>query len=179
MTARGVEAELRRAKSRVVLVAVDGPDVVGYANIYRPDPAEQAPRVTDHRPRGARVAAARDRERAARAGLLRAPPRPARHDCWSWSAMTTSRRDSPTRRGFTIGRRMSHSKAELSAAPRAGRGTVRASALPTTSQVDPRQLYLAEAAVRDDDPSGLSGGSGVRRVAGKCLEPSGPAARSQ
>lgn len=45
MTARGVESGLRTATSRVVLIAVDGADVLGFANIYLPDPAEQAPRV--------------------------------------------------------------------------------------------------------------------------------------
>ena len=44
-TARGVEAELRNNPSRVVLVAVDGPDVVGYGNVYPADPDETAPRV--------------------------------------------------------------------------------------------------------------------------------------
>ena len=33
-TARGIEAELRNSKRRVVLIAVDGSDVVGYGNVY-------------------------------------------------------------------------------------------------------------------------------------------------
>src|SRR4051812_28633168 len=44
-TARGIEAELRKTTTRVVLVAVDGDEVVGYGNVYRPAPEEVAPRV--------------------------------------------------------------------------------------------------------------------------------------
>src|SRR5215207_1386826 len=44
-TAKGVEAELRAATSRVVLIAVDGDEVVGYGNVYLPSPDDTAPRV--------------------------------------------------------------------------------------------------------------------------------------
>ncbi|WP_328524514.1 GNAT family N-acetyltransferase [Kribbella sp. NBC_00359] len=156
MTARGVEAGLRRAKSRVVLVAVDGPEVVGYANIYRPDPAEQAPRVriTVH------VAPASRRLGIGSALLDQVTARAAEAGAARLLVVVGDDDESKgfaTRRGFTIGRRMSHSKAELSAArePVAAPSGLRVA---DYEQVDPQQLYLAEAAVRDDDPSGLSGG---------------------
>ncbi len=155
-TARGVEAELRTATSRVVLIAVDGPDVLGFANIYLPDPAEQASRVRiavqvppASRRRGIGSALAdRVEARAAEAGAGRLLVVVGDDD---------ESKGFATRRGFTIGRRMSHSTADLSAAPEPvappeGLRTV------DYDQVDPRQLYLAFEAVRDDDPSGLSGG---------------------
>ncbi|HET6989216.1 MAG TPA: GNAT family N-acetyltransferase [Kribbella sp.] len=155
-TARGVEAELRTSTSRVILIAADGPDVVGYANIYLPDAASDAPRVriTVHvlpaaRRRGIGSALLDQvSTRAAEAGAARLLVVVADDD---------ESKEFAARRGFTIGRRMSHSAADLSAvpepvAPPSGLRTV------DYNQVDPRQLYLAEAAVRDDDPSGLSGG---------------------
>ena len=42
---RAIELQLRHAQSQEVLIAVDGPDVVGYANIYLPPPDASAPRV--------------------------------------------------------------------------------------------------------------------------------------
>ena len=44
-TAKGIEAELRTSTSRVVLIAVDGEEVVGYGNVYLPSPDDEAPRV--------------------------------------------------------------------------------------------------------------------------------------
>jgi GNAT superfamily N-acetyltransferase len=155
-TARGVEAELRNATSRAVLVAADGRDLVGYANIYLPDAAEEAPRVriTVHvmptaRRRGIGSALLDQvSARAAEAGAARLLVVVSDDD---------ESKEFATRRGFTVGRRMTHSAADLSAAreplaPPEGLRTV------DYDHVDPRQLYLAEAAVRDDDPSGLSGG---------------------
>src|SRR4051812_5744929 len=44
-TARGIEAELRSRSSRVVLIAVEDGNVVGYGNVYLPEPGEDAPRL--------------------------------------------------------------------------------------------------------------------------------------
>src|SRR5689334_20222861 len=44
-TARAIELELRDGRSRIVLVAADGSDVIGYANLYLPPADAVAPRV--------------------------------------------------------------------------------------------------------------------------------------
>ena len=153
-TARGVEAELRNSESRIVLIAVDGPDVVGYGNVYLPDPDERAPRVriTVHVPPAVRRrgigsaladAICEAAERAGAASLLVV----VRDDAESQAFAT--------KRGFTIGRRMTHSAAALSEVPEPP-------SVPDGLQVvdyenlEPRQVWLATAAVAAGDPSGLS-----------------------
>ncbi|WP_405062805.1 GNAT family N-acetyltransferase [Kribbella sp. NBC_01505] len=155
-TARGIEAELRNNQGRIVLIAVAGSEVVGYANLHLPDPADQAPRVRIAvqvppavRRNGIGTAlVARVVDRAAAAGAAR--------------LLTVANDDSldfATKHGFTIGRRMSHSQADLSTAP---------DPLPvpdglrlvTYDALSPERLHEAEVAVRDDDPSGLSSGGG-------------------
>jgi GNAT superfamily N-acetyltransferase len=153
-TARGVEAELRAGRSRIVVLAVDGPDVVGYGNVYLPGPDVRAPRVriTVHVPpelRGRGIGTAVADEvcaAAARAGAASLLIVVADDDASKKFA---------TRRGFTIGRRMSQSSANLHQLPepRSVAGSLR---LVDYTQIDPRQLWLASRAVADGDPSGLS-----------------------
>lgn len=153
-TARGVEAELRNNPSRVILVAVDGPDVVGYGNVYPTDPDETAPRVriTVHVPPSLR----RRGIGSALADAVCAAA--ARAGAGSLLVVVSDDEDSKAfavRRGFTIGRRMSHSAAPLSAVPEPpplseGLRVV------DYEQLEPRQVWLATAAVASGDPSGLS-----------------------
>lgn len=153
-TPRGVEAELRNSTTKVVLVAVDGPDVVGYGNVYLPAPDAKAPqvRITVHVPPDLR----RRGIGSAVADAVCAAA--ARAGAGSLLVVVSDDDDSKefaTRRGFTIGRRMSHSRADLSAVPEPP-------AVPDGLQVvdyeqlEPRQVWLATAAVAAGDPSGLS-----------------------
>lgn len=154
MTPRGIEAGLRNSSTRVVLIAVDGPDVVGYGNLYLPDPEQETPRVriTVHVPPeqrrrgiGSAMADAIGAE-AARVGAASLLIVVSDDDASKGFA---------TKRGFVIGRRMSGSSADLSAVPEP---------LPAPDglrvvdydQVEPRQIWLAAKAVADGDPSGLS-----------------------
>ncbi|MEV0801351.1 GNAT family N-acetyltransferase [Kribbella sp. NPDC050281] len=154
MTPRGVEAGLRNTSTRVVLIAVDGPDVVGYGNVYLPGPEQDKPRVriTVHVPPeqrrrgiGSAMADAIGAE-AARVGAA---------SLLIVVSDDDASKEFATKRGFVIGRRMSGSSAELSAVPEP---------LPAPDglrvvdydQVDPRQIWLASTAVADGDPSGLS-----------------------
>lgn len=153
-TARGIEAELRNSKRRIVLIAVDGSDVVGFGNVFLPDPGAEAPRVRisvqvppEFRRRGigGRLAEAicTEAEKAGAAGLLVVVED------------SDESKEFAIRRGFTIGRRMSHSRADLSAVPEpvpAPEG-LRVTDL---DQVPPEQLWRAVKAVAEGDPSGLS-----------------------
>jgi GNAT superfamily N-acetyltransferase len=153
-TARGVEAELRTSTSKVVLIAIEGSEVVGYGNVYLPPPGEQAGRLRitvqvppESRRRGIGSALAEAisaaATRAGAAGLLVV----VRDDDAS--------KEFATNRGFTIGRQMSHSTAELSAVPEPP-AVPAGLQLVTYEQVEPRQVWLASTAVADGDPSGLS-----------------------
>jgi len=154
LTPRGVEAGLRNSTTRVVLIAVDGSDVVGYGNVYLPDPEQEKPRVriTVHVPPelrrrgiGSAIADAIGAE-AARVGAASLLVVVSDDD---------ASKEFASKRGFLIGRRMSRSSADLSAVPEP---------LPAPDglrvvdydQVEPRQIWLASMAVADGDPSGLS-----------------------
>lgn len=153
-TARGIENGLRNSKRRVALVAVDGSDVVGYGNVFLPDPGVQAPRVRisvsvppELRRRGIgsllSAAICSEAERVGAAGLLVVVED------------SDESKEFAIRRGFTIGRRMSHSRADLSAVP---------SPVPAPEglrvadfeQVSPEQVWRAVVGVVEGDPSGLS-----------------------
>ncbi len=153
-TARGFENGLRNSKRRVALIAVDGPDVVGYGNVFLPDPGAQAPRVRisvavppELRRRGIgnllAAAICSEAENAGAAGLLVVVED------------SEESKEFAIRRGFTIGRRMSHSRAELSAVPSPAPAPegLRVADL---DQVDPEQVWRAVVAVVEGDPSGLS-----------------------
>ncbi|WP_238164469.1 GNAT family N-acetyltransferase [Kribbella pittospori] len=154
MTARGVETGLRNSSTRVVLIAVDGPDVVGYGNVYLPDPEQEKPRVriTVHVPPELR----RQGIGSAMADAIGAEA--VRAGAGSLLIVVSdddASKEFATKRGFVIGRRMSRSSADLSAVP---------APLPAPDglrvvdydQVEPRQIWLASMAVADGDPSGLS-----------------------
>ncbi|MGZ0150200.1 GNAT family N-acetyltransferase [Kribbella sp. WER1] len=153
-TARAVELQLRHGHSQEVLIAVDGPDVVGYANLYRPPADAEAPRVRitiqvppEYRGRGigtALLEAITARARELGAGRL-------------LTAVAEDSTGFAELHGFTVGRRMTHSAADLTAA-REPLPVPDGLRLATYGELEPRQLYDAEVQVRDDDPSGLSGG---------------------
>ncbi|HZX02014.1 GNAT family N-acetyltransferase [Kribbella sp.] len=153
-TARAVELQLRHGHSQEVLIAVDGPDVVGYANLYRPPPDAEAPRV-----RITIQVPASSRGRGIGTALLEAITARAR-ELAAGRLLVAVAEDSTgfaEKHGFTVGRRMTHAAADLTAArdPLPVPDGLR---LVTYEELEPRQLYDAEVQVRDDDPSGLSGG---------------------
>ncbi|WP_432943109.1 GNAT family N-acetyltransferase [Kribbella sp. CA-253562] len=153
-TARGIEAELRSSTARVVLVAVEADTVVGFGNVFRPDPADTAPRVRiavhvlpEHRGHGAGRALADEVERlGSEAGAV------------SFLTVVNDEDASKAfaeRRGYVVGRRLSQSLAKLADSPDpvdppAGLRVT------TFDVLDPRQVWDATAAVVGGDPSGLS-----------------------
>jgi GNAT superfamily N-acetyltransferase len=155
-TARAIETELRSGIGPMVLIALDGPAVVGSSNIYLPEPgppvrrariAIQVPPQQRRRGIGSQLTAAIT-ERAVRAGASKLLG--VVHD-------DDESKGFAAKRGFVLARRMSHSAAELSTAPEpleppAGLRTA------DYDQLEPQQVFEAVVAVRDDDPSGLSGG---------------------
>jgi GNAT superfamily N-acetyltransferase len=155
-TARGVEAELRAGGSRIVLIAVenDSDAVVGYGNVYLPAPDDHAPRVriTVQVPpssRGQGIGSALADQITATAADAGA------HKLLIVVSDEDASKGFATRRGFEIGRRMAHSRADLTAVPEPAPvpGDLR---LVDFTGVEPRRLWEAHAAVGDDDPSGLS-----------------------
>ncbi|ADB35770.1 GCN5-related N-acetyltransferase [Kribbella flavida DSM 17836] len=153
-TARGVEAELSPGTGRLVLVAAEADTIVGFGNVFRPDPAEDAPRVRiaahvapQHRGRGIGRTLAAEVERIGTefgaASLLTVVDDAA------------AARRFAERRGFVIDRPMSQSRARLADSP----DPVDPPAglrLTTYDELDPRQVWDATAAVVAGDPSGLS-----------------------
>ncbi len=153
-TARGIEAELRKTTTRVVLVAVEDDLVVGYGNIYRPKQDEVAPRVRitvqvmpSNRGHGIGSALA-DQVTAVAADA-------GAHSLLVVVEDEDASKEFAIHRGFEIGRRMSHSRADLSAVPE----PVPVPAdlrLVDFTETEPRRLWEAHVAVAGDDPSGLS-----------------------
>ncbi|TKK78600.1 GNAT family N-acetyltransferase [Kribbella jiaozuonensis] len=153
-SARAIETELRGGRSRVILIAVDGPDVVGYSNLYLPEAGVAGARVRitvqvppSYRERGigtALLTAISAEAVTAGAGRLLA-------------AVAEDSKAFAEKRGFELGRRMSHAAADLREArePVAPPAGLR---LTTYAELEPRQVFDAEVQVRDDDPSGFSGG---------------------
>ncbi|MEU8224428.1 GNAT family N-acetyltransferase [Kribbella sp. NPDC048915] len=155
-TARAVEVELTEGHSREMLVAADGPEVVGYANLYLPPPDAEAPRI--------RI-------------TIQVPPEQRRHGIGSALtgtivtravelgagrlltavADTDEAKAFAAKQGFTSQRRMTHARADLST-PREALQPPDGLRVATYDDLDPRQVFDAEIQVRDDDPSGLSGG---------------------
>lgn len=153
-TARGIAAELRATTSRVALVAVEGGRVVGYGNVFLPLPDERAPRVRiavqvppDERGRGV-------------GSLLAAEVTRVATEAGAGSLLVVVA-DEPAakafaeRRGFTVTRQMSHSRAELADAPEPA-AVPAGLRLVSFEELSPRQVYDASVAVAGDDPSGLS-----------------------
>jgi GNAT superfamily N-acetyltransferase len=153
-TARAIELQLRGGRSQVSLVAVDGADVVGYSNLYLPDAGAVSPRlrITVQVPPAVRgrgigsalLAAITSRAVDAGAGRLLA-------------MVDEGAIPFAEKRGFVVGRRMSRSAADLTAA-RPAVDPPEGLRVATYDELEPRQLFDAEIQVRDDDPSGFSGG---------------------
>ncbi|WP_460661024.1 GNAT family N-acetyltransferase [Kribbella swartbergensis] len=153
-TARGIQAELRNSRRRVALISVDGSEVVGYGNVFLPDPGDRAPRVRisvqvppDLRRRGIggplAEAVCAEAAKAGAASLL---------------VVVEDNDESKgfaIRRGFTIGRRMSHSRADLSAVPEPA-APPEGLRVTDFGQLNPEQVWQAVVAVAEGDPSGLS-----------------------
>ena len=153
-TAAGIEAELRASKARQVLLAVEDGRVVGYSNAWLPTPDDEEARVRI----GLQVPPA-ERHRGIGGTLAEAITRVAQ-EAGARSLRTVIGDDDVSRhfatsRGFTIGRKMTHSHADLATAP---------DPVPAPDglrvvdydEVDPRQIWIASGAVAAGDPSGLS-----------------------
>lgn len=150
-TPAGIAFELERASGRVVFVAVEGDDVVGYGNAWAPDPsgrcriAVQVP--PEHGRRGIGAAMAETVIGAA-AGI------------GGTALITVTAADEwaqrfGTDRGFTIGRELAHAVASLDRLP-AAVPPPDGLKLVTYDALDPRAIWQASAAVVSGDPSGLS-----------------------
>jgi GNAT superfamily N-acetyltransferase len=153
-TAKGVEAELRANKSRVVLIAVEDDRVVGYGNVYLPAPAAEAPRV-----RITVQVSPAARNRGIGGALAEAIFQKAEEAGAGRLLIVVSDDEASkgfaTQRGFTIDRPLSHARADLSQLP--GPAAVPDGLrLIDYESADPRKLWEAAAAVADADPSGLS-----------------------
>jgi GNAT superfamily N-acetyltransferase len=157
-TKHAIETELRHSRSRGVLIAADGADVVGYANIYLPAAGAEAPRV-----RITLQVPSADRKRGIGSALLSAITERA-VQVGGGGLLVVVRdedesKDFAAKRGFELKRRMTNSTADLTVtpdpvAPPDGLRVI------DYGQLTPRQLFDAEVEVREDDPSGLSGGPG-------------------
>jgi GNAT superfamily N-acetyltransferase len=154
-TAKGLESELRASTGRVVLIAVeDSGAVVGFGNVYLPSPGEESPRVRitvqvspEHRRRGIGSALYEAIARAAQdAGAAR---------LLIVASDDESSKGFAERRGFAIGRQLSHAKADLAEVPSPAAVPAGLQLVDYTS-LKPRQLWVATTAVADGDPSGLS-----------------------
>jgi GNAT superfamily N-acetyltransferase len=150
-TARGIAHELRNSEGRQVLVATDGDAVVGYGSYWLPEAAGEGVRVNVMVPPAARrggvgtALAERVVTLASGTGageLL--------------VAVMPDSRDFAVRRGFTIGRELSHSRAELAGLPEPA-PVPDGLKLADFGGLDPRGVWEASRAVSGDDPSGLSG----------------------
>ncbi|GAA1553783.1 GNAT family N-acetyltransferase [Kribbella sancticallisti] len=152
-TAKGVEAELRGSTRRVVLIATE-PGVVGFGNVYLPDPQEREPRlrVTVQVPPA-------QRGRGIGSALYQAIERAAQDAGAAKLLIVVSdddrSKDFAIRHGFTIGRRMTHAKADLAEVP-APAPVPPGLQLVDFDDLQPAPLWVATSAVADGDPSGLS-----------------------
>ncbi|TDW17771.1 GNAT family N-acetyltransferase [Kribbella kalugense] len=155
-TARAIELQLKHGRSQAVLIAVDGPEVVGYANIYLPPADAEAPRV-----RITLQVPGEDRRRGIGTALLTAITERA-VQVGGGGLLVVVRdddesKDFAAKRGFELKRRMTNSTADLTAA-REAVAPLDGLRVVDYNQLTSRQLFDAEVEVREDDPSGLSGG---------------------
>jgi GNAT superfamily N-acetyltransferase len=149
-TARGIAAELAAGSSRHVLVAVDGDEVLGVASAWPPDSPGGASRLSvmvrpDARRHG--IGSTLNEQvsayaAGAGASLLRA-------------TVGADGKEFAVRRGFTIGRELSHSRAVLADVPDPA-PVPNGFRLADFTELDPHDVWAAYQAVADDDPSGLS-----------------------
>lgn len=153
-TAAGIEAELRASKARQVVIAVKDGEVVGYSNAWLPAPGDEAARSR----LSVQVPPAQ-RGRGIGAALAEAITEDARR-AGARSLLTVVGDDDislgfATRRGFTIGRKLSHAQASLSSLPKPA-PVPDGLRLVDYDAVDPRAIWIASATVAAGDPSGLS-----------------------
>ena len=149
-TPRGIEAELRTSTGRTVLVATDDVRVLGNGSAWRPERPGDGSRVAVlvpgyERSRGVGTALAERVETvAARAGagsLL--------------TAVSDDSLDFAVGRGFTIGRELSYSRADLTGLPEPA-AVPDGMRLSDFTGLDSHQVWSASREVAGDDPSGLS-----------------------
>jgi GNAT superfamily N-acetyltransferase len=154
-TAAGIEAELRTSKARRVLIAVEDGAVVGYANAWLPAPEDQAARI-----RVSVQVPPAERGRGIGGALAEAITRTARqaggHELLTAVNDDDASRGFATRRGFTIGRKLTHARVALADIPEPA-PVPDGLRLVDYDSLDPRQVWTASAAVAEGDPSGLSG----------------------
>jgi L-amino acid N-acyltransferase YncA/RimJ/RimL family protein N-acetyltransferase len=154
-TAAGIEAELRTSKARRVLIAVEDGTVVGYANAWLPAPEDRATRI-----RVSVQVPPAERERGIGGALAEAITRTAQqaggHELLTVIGDDDASRGFATRRGFTIGRKLTHARVSLAAVPEPA-PVPDGLRLVDYDSLDPRQVWTASAAVAEGDPSGLSG----------------------
>lgn len=150
-TAAGIAYDLRTSRERTVVVATDGDAVAGYGSCWHPVEPGTPSRINAivppaYRGRGIGTALT-ERVSAVAAGsgasdLL--------------AAVTPDAREFAVRRGFTIERELSHSRAGLAGLP-APAPVPDGLRLADFTEVEPRAVWEASRAVSGDDPSGLSG----------------------
>jgi len=151
-TAAGIESELLRSTKRRVLVAVEHGEVVGYGNARFPTDEQARSRTAVQVPPA-------QRRRGIGSAMADAVAEAAR-DAGARSLLTVvgaddASRGFATRRGFTLGRELSHSRASLATLPDPV-PVPEGLRLASYTEVDPREVWKASAAVVGGDPSGLS-----------------------
>jgi GNAT superfamily N-acetyltransferase len=154
-TAAGIEAELRTSKARRVLIAVDDGTVVGFASAWLPAPEDEAARIR----LSVQVPPA-ERARGIGGALEKVITRTAQqaggHELLTVIGDDDASRGFATRRGYTIGRELTHARVSLAAVPEPA-PVPDGLRLVDYDSLDPRQVWTASAAVAEGDPSGLSG----------------------
>lgn len=151
-TARGIEAELRTSKSRVVRIATDQDEVVGYGNLWLPATPGDRVRVSIQVPPATR--------RHGIGGALTDEITRLAEEAGARRLLAVVGDDDASkafaeRRGFTIDRQMTHSRADLAGIPEPA-AVPDGLRLADYSELDPRLIWAATAAVAEGDPSGLS-----------------------
>jgi GNAT superfamily N-acetyltransferase len=153
-TAAGIEAELRTSKARRVLIAVDDGTVVGFASAWLPAPEDEATRI-----RVSVQVPPAERGRGIGGALEKAITRTAQqaggHELLTVIGDDDASRGFATRRGYTIGRELTHARVSLAAVPEPA-PVPDGLRLVDYDSLDPRQVWTASAAVGEGDPSGLS-----------------------
>jgi GNAT superfamily N-acetyltransferase len=150
-TAAGIAYELRTSRSRQVLVATDGGEVVGYGSLWLLEAPGDACRINVLVPPAARK---RGTGTALLERVVALATEAGAGDLLA--TVTPDARDFAVRRGFVIGRELSHSSADLADLPEPAPVPDGLRATDFT-EVEPGQVWEASRAVSGDDPSGLSG----------------------
>jgi GNAT superfamily N-acetyltransferase len=152
-TARQIENELRESTVRRMVVATDGAQLVGYGSTWLP------PATDPERPSRITVLVPADFRRAGVGSRLVAATTEVAAGTRARSILTVvgdGSRAFAERHGFTIGRRLSHSRAVLADIPPAPPVPAGLELAGFDELPDPRAVWEASAAVAEHDPSGLS-----------------------